>query len=70
MSGRYPRHSEEPDRGREHRLRAPRATTAVSPTRRPNQLEISDFGYYPGDPQGARFYPWVGFRLGVIGSVD
>ena len=33
------------------------------------QLEISAFGYYPGDPQGARFYPWVGFRLGVIGSV-
>jgi formylglycine-generating enzyme required for sulfatase activity len=33
------------------------------------QLEISAFGYYPGDPQGARFYPWVGFRMAVIGSV-
>ena len=32
------------------------------------QLEISAFGYNPGDPRISRFYPWLGFRLGVIGS--
>ncbi len=33
------------------------------------QLEISAFGYNPGDPQLSRIYPWLGFRLGVIGSL-
>jgi formylglycine-generating enzyme required for sulfatase activity len=32
------------------------------------QLEISAFGYNPGDSFPQRFYPWVGFRLGVIGE--
>ena len=26
-------------------------------------------GYFPQDPAIARFYPWLGFRLGVIGDV-
>jgi hypothetical protein len=33
------------------------------------QLEISAFGYNPGDPQISRFYPWLGFRLGIIGNL-
>ena len=33
------------------------------------QVEISAFGYFPGDPAIARFYPWLGFRLAVIGDV-
>ncbi len=34
------------------------------------QVEISAFGYFPQDPYFARFYPWLGFRLGVIGDVE
>ena len=34
------------------------------------QVEISAFGYFPQDPAVARFYPWLGFRLAVIGNVD
>jgi hypothetical protein len=26
-------------------------------------------GYFPGDPQLGRVYPWMGFRLGVIGDL-
>jgi hypothetical protein len=33
------------------------------------QLEISAFGYFPGDPGAEQLYPWLGFRLGVIGKV-
>ncbi len=33
------------------------------------QLEISAFGYNPGDPQ-LRIYPWLGFRVGIIGNLD
>jgi hypothetical protein len=33
------------------------------------QVEISAFGYFPEDPLFARFYPWLGFRVGVIGDV-
>jgi hypothetical protein len=34
------------------------------------QVEISAFGYFPGDPAAASLYPWLGFRLGVIGDVN
>jgi hypothetical protein len=34
------------------------------------QVEISAFGYVPEDPYFARFCPWLGFRLGVIGNVQ
>ena len=34
------------------------------------QMEISAFGYAPGDFQIWRYYPWYGFRLGVIGEVN
>jgi len=33
------------------------------------QVEISAFGYFPGDPQLEAIYPWFGFRLGVIGNL-
>jgi hypothetical protein len=33
------------------------------------QVEISAFGYFPEDPLFANIYPWLGFRLGVIGNV-
>ncbi len=33
------------------------------------QLEISAFGYAPGDFGVQRAYPWLGFRLGVIGNL-
>jgi formylglycine-generating enzyme required for sulfatase activity len=32
------------------------------------QVEISAFGYFPGDPQLGRIYPWMGFRVGIIGK--
>jgi hypothetical protein len=32
------------------------------------QMEISAFGYNPGDQSLERIYPWEGFRLAVIGS--
>jgi hypothetical protein len=32
------------------------------------QLEISAFGYFPGDTAFSRAYPWLGFRVGVIGT--
>ena len=32
------------------------------------QVGISAFGYFPGDPGLERMYPWLGFRLGVIGD--
>jgi len=32
------------------------------------QLEISAFGYFPGDTAFSRAYPWLGFRVGVIGN--
>jgi formylglycine-generating enzyme required for sulfatase activity len=34
------------------------------------QLAISAFGYNPGDSRAQAFYPWSGFRLGVIGEVN
>ena len=34
------------------------------------QVEISAFGYFPGDPQFEHVYPWLGFRLGVIGDLE
>jgi formylglycine-generating enzyme required for sulfatase activity len=34
------------------------------------QVAIYGFGYFPGDPQVGRIYPWMGFRVGVIGDVD
>jgi hypothetical protein len=33
------------------------------------QVAIYGFGYFPGDPQIGRIYPWMGFRVGVIGNV-
>ena len=33
------------------------------------QVEISAFGYFPGDPQFEQVYPWLGFRVGVIGDL-
>ena len=34
------------------------------------QVEISAFGYNPGDhPLFRPFYPWSGFRVGVVGDV-
>jgi hypothetical protein len=33
------------------------------------QVEISAFGYFPEDPLFARIYPWLGFRVGVIGEL-
>jgi len=32
------------------------------------QVEISAFGYFPGDTEFSKAYPWLGFRIGVIGS--
>ena len=33
------------------------------------QVAIYGFGYFPGDPQLGRVYPWMGFRVGVIGDL-
>ncbi len=33
------------------------------------QVAIYGFGYFPGDPQLGRIYPWMGFRVGVIGDL-
>ena len=33
------------------------------------QLEISAFGYNPGDQALERIYPWEGFRVGVVGNL-
>ena len=33
------------------------------------QLEISAFGYFPADTASSRAYPWLGFRVGVIGNL-
>ena len=33
------------------------------------QVAISAFGYFPQDPAIARVYPWLGFRIAVIGDV-
>jgi hypothetical protein len=33
------------------------------------QVAIHAFGYFPGDPQLGRIYPWMGFRVGVIGDL-
>jgi hypothetical protein len=33
------------------------------------QVAIYGFGYFPGDPQIGRIYPWMGFRVGVIGDL-
>jgi hypothetical protein len=33
------------------------------------QVEISAFGYFPGDPAFERIYPWLGFRVGVVGDL-
>ncbi len=33
------------------------------------QLEISAFGYAPADFAVQRIYPWLGFRVGVIGNL-
>jgi hypothetical protein len=33
------------------------------------QVEISAFGYFPGDTLFSRAYPWLGFRIGVIGNL-
>ena len=33
------------------------------------QLEISAFGYTPADFGVQRIYPWLGFRVGVIGNL-
>ncbi len=34
------------------------------------QVEISAFGYFPGDPQIGRIYPWMGFRIGFVGDPE
>jgi hypothetical protein len=33
------------------------------------QMEISAFGFNPGNPALQRIYPWYGFRVGVIGNL-
>jgi len=33
------------------------------------QAAIYAFGYFPGDPQLGRIYPWMGFRVAVIGDL-
>ncbi len=33
------------------------------------QVAIYAFGYFPGDPQLTQIYPWMGFRVGVIGNL-
>jgi hypothetical protein len=33
------------------------------------QLEISAFGCFPADTALSRAYPWLGFRIGVIGNL-
>jgi len=33
------------------------------------QMEISAFGYNPGNPELQHIYPWYGFRVGVIGNL-
>jgi formylglycine-generating enzyme required for sulfatase activity len=33
------------------------------------QVAIYGFGYFPGDPQIGRIYPWMGFRVAVIGDL-
>jgi hypothetical protein len=33
------------------------------------QVEISAFGYFPGDPLVGKIYPWMGFRVGIIGDL-
>jgi hypothetical protein len=33
------------------------------------QVAIYGFGYFPGDPQVGRIYPWMGFRVAVIGNL-
>jgi formylglycine-generating enzyme required for sulfatase activity len=33
------------------------------------QVAIYGFGYFPGDPQLTRIYPWMGFRVAVIGDL-
>jgi hypothetical protein len=33
------------------------------------QLGISAFGYFPGDTAFSRAYPWLGFRVGVVGDL-
>ena len=34
------------------------------------QVAIYAFGYFSGDPQLGRLYPWMGFRVGVIGDLE
>jgi formylglycine-generating enzyme required for sulfatase activity len=33
------------------------------------QVGIYGFGYFPGDPQIGRIYPWMGFRVGIVGNL-
>ena len=33
------------------------------------QVEISAFGYFPGDTGISHFYPWLGFRVGIVGDL-
>jgi formylglycine-generating enzyme required for sulfatase activity len=33
------------------------------------QVAIYGFGYFPGDPQLGRIYPWMGFRVGIVGDI-
>ena len=35
----------------------------------PIYMNADAFGYFPGDPQIGRIYPWMGFRVGVIGDL-
>jgi hypothetical protein len=34
------------------------------------QVAIYGFGYFPGDPQIGRIYPWMGFRVGIVGNLS
>jgi hypothetical protein len=34
------------------------------------QLGISAFGYFPGDTTFSRAYPWLGFRVSIIGNLQ
>ena len=33
------------------------------------QVEISAFGFFPGDTGISHFYPWLGFRIGIVGDL-
>jgi len=47
---------------------SPQSTVGVA--REPSASVAEAVGYFPEDPLAARIYPWLGFRLAVIGDVQ